>query len=78
MGASTSTNAFNLYISTTDKHVGTSAQLNAKLYQGTNVLISRVSIGANYIKGYFINSGLIEVSTNEWVNVIGWFIAMNK
>ncbi|MBE0653379.1 MAG: hypothetical protein IH594_06250 [Bacteroidales bacterium] len=69
--------AENIYISTTDVLIGTSEELNAKLYFAGLEDIENVEVGTNFIKGELKNVAFQEVNTLEKVRINCQFIAMN-
>lgn len=70
-------------LSTTDKRVGTSSQINGRLYQSRRAEIENPVIGTNFVEVRDLNWTLQRVLVNpqdeeETIKVTGYFIAVSK
>lgn len=70
--------ATEVYISTTDKRVGTSSELNPKLYYAAFCDVYRAVVGGNFFKGEIINHEFTELNSNEKVTISCYFVAMDR
>jgi len=68
--------AHKIHISTTDVRVGTSEQLNAKLYTAEEGDILLFKRGGNYVKGVLSVPYMSEINTGQLVNAVCEFVVV--
>ncbi len=65
-------------LSKTDVKVGTSEELNSKLYHSNEGEIKIIKTASNYIHGKLEEFPMVEATSGDSVTVSGWFIAVSK